>query len=206
MKYSANNQLIGLLLTGGNSVRFNGNKLTAGFDNTTVAQRCADILSGTCGITFEAGWGHTTLPNIPNTCGVGALEAIAITTKTLRKHGLISPNQSVLVFAGDMPLMRSATLSTILFWPGESSVVPVVKGHRQILASRWSALALNRAIELSLAGEFKIQSAIIEPDTQLITLEDWERDPSDFLDVDTKSDLELALEIQQHRTKEETPR
>ena len=183
---------LGILLAGGFSKRFGLNKLSQRLDGTTVAEHSAKVLSSVCARSYEAGIGLTSLPQIPDSVGRGPLAAISQAVTFLRKSGDLSSTQCALVLAADLPLISAASLTYLAEWPGYASVVPVVDGRAQFLSARWSAQALNLSISLVEADQLRVQDALKYSPTHWLSIEHWDRNSPEFLDVDTPDELALA--------------
>lgn len=118
------------------------------------------MLAGVTAPTLEIGSGASRLRR-PAAADPrrGPLGAIALGTTALRSEGA---NGCAVVLATDLPLITQPLLEAISRWsaPTSVSVVPVAGGRPQYLCARWSAAALEAAVDLDAAGERRVQAAL----------------------------------------------
>lgn len=189
-------RVAGLLLTGGSSSRMGTTKATLRLpgESETFAERSGRLLADAVapGPAFEVGPGHSGLPSCAERGfadpGTGPLTAVVAGWRALAAHGHSGP---VLVLATDLPSVSAEALAFVASFPGRGSVVPVVGGHRQPLAARWSVADLARAAELAARGERSLRR-VFGPDASFLDEVVWGGvvPASVFVDVDTPDDLE----------------
>jgi molybdenum cofactor guanylyltransferase len=167
-------------------------------DGVPCAARVAATMRAVVADAVEVGPGVSGLPAVhEEPPGGGPLVALAAGAKALKEKGHL---RSALVLACDLPLITETLLRTLVDWPGNSSVVPVVEGRPQPLCARWSGQDLAAAADLVEAGMRSMRSLLDRPGAELIEEERWPggMDRRAFSDVDTRTDLEgigLAWEI-----------
>ena len=183
--------LYALLLTGGRSSRFPGDKLLARLVGLPLVERVANAVHEAGIHAFEIGPGYTSLPRIEGTERRNPLTAVGagwqgIATLLGRKPA------SMLVVSGDLGNIDSATLSFLARFPGAASVVPF-DGSYQPLCARWSRSALETAAKLG--NDERAHAVRAALDGGHITWRDrrWTADGilSPFFDVDTEEDLSI---------------
>ncbi|MGH9120481.1 MAG: NTP transferase domain-containing protein [Acidimicrobiales bacterium] len=139
-----------MVLTGGASRRMGRDKMmipVAGVPCAGVVAAAAKAVADPC---VEVGPGYTGLARVvEGEPGRGPLAAIAAGWEALQKGGHRGP---VLVLAGDLPLVRPELRDWLAVQAGDGSVVPVVGERRQPLLARWSAAALDAAVQAVTDG------------------------------------------------------
>lgn len=185
---------IGLMLTGGDSKRFQSNKLSAKFGSSTIAKITAGNLTKALPIAFEAGVALTDLPQIPDTTGKGPLAAISQTYRYLKQISDSILFTHLFVLAADMPLVQPATIKSIAAWPTCNSVVPVCNSREQYLCARWSLEALELSLQLVNDGTLKVKDALLNSDTEWVDAKKFASvSLTEFEDIDTEQDYTNAL-------------
>ena len=183
--------LAGIVLTGGASRRMGFDKTALRVDGLGCAERVARVLAGVLDPVVEVGPGRTTLPALrEEPPGSGPLAALV--AGFARPCSLVSPAPSVVVAAGDLPLLNDAAVRMLAEWPGTGSVVPVAAGRAQPLSARWSAEALCEAQRAAARGERSMRTLLEWPDVELVDESAWPEavGPLAFSDIDTPEDLE----------------
>jgi len=182
-------QLAGILLTGGRSRRMGEDKATLMVGGVTLAQRSGRLLETATEPALEVGPGHSGLAFLTeHPPGFGPLVAVAAARSHLREQGHAGP---ALVLACDLPRLDARILEVLADWPGSGTVLPMRGGRDQPLCARWSATALDRAVELAAAGERSLHW-LPETDCRRLAESDWP-DPdlaAGLEDADTPEDLE----------------
>ncbi len=177
------------MLTGGSSTRMGTDKATLQIGGTSLAERSAQLLSGSVDTAIEVGEGVSGLHSVlEEPRGAGPLGAIVAGYRELTRRGL-SPSAPCLVLACDLPLLDPWVLERIVRWPSEHSVLPVVDHLAQPLCARWSPWDLARARAAFDEGQ---RSLAALPDRNLAILVDegfWGDHSIAFSDVDAPADL-----------------
>ena len=184
-------QLYALLLTGGRSSRFPGDKLRARLAGLPLVERVANAIRAAGIDAFEIGPGYTSLPRVKGTERRNPLTAVGVGWQGVAELIGRKP-ASMLVVSGDLGNVDSATLSFLARFPGATSVVPF-DGSYQPLCARWSLEALETAAELGRDERAHAVRAAL--DGGHITWSDsrWRAGGilSPFFDVDTVEDLSI---------------
>ena len=175
----------GLLLTGGASRRMGVDKALLEVDGVSLAQRTANVLGAVVAPALEVGPGCTSLPAVQEApAGEGPLAAAAAGFRALAQRGHAGP---VIVVATDLPRLSVAVVEALASHPSAGSVVPLVAGHAQWLAARWSPWAVGRAPGLVGQGERRMQA--LADDVEWLDGSEW---AGDLIDVDTPAHLRRA--------------
>ncbi len=182
--------LYAMLLTGGRSSRFPGDKLRAELDGRPLVEHVVDAIEKAGILAFEIGPGYTPLPRIEGTERRNPLTAVGAGWRGVANLLHHAPS-AMLVVSGDLGNIDSATLSFLARFPGAASVVPF-DGSYQPLCARWSRAALDLAAQLG--GGDRAHAVRAALDGGHVTWRDsrWvsEKVLSPFFDVDTVDDLE----------------
>lgn len=185
----------GILLTGGASRRMGFDKALLLVDGAPNGVRLADVLKEVAAPVLEVGPGVSGLPALrEDPAGSGPLVAICAGSRRLRDMGHTGP---VLVLACDLPFMTSSVVSELAWWPGPSSVVPVVAGRAQPLCARWSQKDLRAAEAFVEKGQRALKCLLGRPGIAFPDESHWAADglPRAFADADSPADLK-ALGLQ----------
>lgn len=184
-------QLYAMLLTGGRSSRFPGDKLRAQLGGRPLVEWAAGAILQAGIDAFEIGPGYTSFPRIQGTERRNPLTAVGAGWQGVTALLGQSP-ASMLVVSGDLGNIDSTTLSFLARFPGAASVVPF-DGSYQPLCARWSRSALESAVELGRDQHPHAVRAAL--DGGHITWRDsrWAEEGilSPFFDVDTDEDLSI---------------
>lgn len=173
----------GLLLTGGASRRMGSDKAGLLVDGRPLGAVTADLLRHVVSPVLEVGPGWTSLPSVEEEPrGAGPLVAIAAGAGALTERGHTGP---VVVVATDLPRLGLSFLRRLAAHPSALSVVPVVAGRPQWLASRWSPQALVLARRLVAGGERRMTA--LDQNIEWLDEPQW---ADQLVDVDTPADLE----------------
>ncbi|MDA8262990.1 MAG: NTP transferase domain-containing protein [Actinomycetota bacterium] len=194
--------LYALLLTGGRSSRFPGDKLRAKLAGGTLVEHVVNALEDAGIMSFEIGPGYTPLTRIEGTERRDPLTAVGAGWRGVANLLDRLPS-AMLVVSGDLGNINSATLSFLARFPGTASVVPF-DGSYQPLCARWSRAALDLAAQLG--GGDRPHAVRAALDGGQVTWRDsrWASEgfPSPFFDVDTVQDLERLERWRGQRGKE----
>lgn len=173
----------GLLLTGGASRRMGVDKSSLLVGGRPLGTVTAELLRRVVSPVLEVGPGWTSLPSVEEEPrGGGPLVAIAAGAAALAGRGQAGP---AVVVATDLPRLGLSFLHRLAAHPSDLSVVPVVAGHPQWLAARWSPQTLLFAQRLVAEGER--QMAALDEDVEWLDEPQW---TDQLVDVDTPADLE----------------
>lgn len=179
----------GLLLTGGRSRRMGADKAGLVVDGVPLAERAAVALSAVVSPALEVGPGRSSLPVVTEVGpGAGPLGALAAGAAALSSAG---HRGGAVVLATDLPFVTARLVHVLAFHPSEATVVPVVRGHRQALAARYSPAALELAPALFAAGRRSLAALLVEVEVVELTEGDLAGvvDLRELEDVDTPEDL-----------------
>jgi molybdopterin-guanine dinucleotide biosynthesis protein A len=173
-----------LLLTGGASRRMGFDKALVRIGGVPLALRIGRRARAVAAPALEVGPGHSGLETAPESHpGSGPLAALADGVVALRNRGFGGP---ALVLSTDLPHLDTATLSTLVSWPGTGSVVPLLSGRAQPLCARWSAADLDASLALVAAGERSLQALLARSGITLTGA----IDPRRLSDADTPEELD----------------
>lgn len=186
----------GLLLTGGASRRMGFDKASMLVRGTPLAVRLGYVLDFVASPALEVGPGRSFLEAVrEDPPGGGPLVALVAGAAALRSRGVAGP---VVVVACDLPLLTTLALSVLARWPGDGSVVPVIGGVPQPLASRWSPADLGTAARLVAAGERSMRALLAAASPEVAEEGAWPPGAAAraFADADLPEDLEsLGLPV-----------
>ena len=183
--------LYAMLLTGGRSSRFPGDKLRARLAGLPLVERVANAIHAAGIDAFEIGPGYTSLPRVEGTERRNPLTAVG--AGWLGVADLMGRKPaSMLVVSGDLGNIDSATLSFLARFPGAASVVPF-DGSYQPLCARWSFSALEMAAELGRDERAHAVRAALDGGHITWRESRWRAGGilSPFFDVDTVEDLSI---------------
>lgn len=164
-------------------------KATLVVGGVSLAERTAAALLAVVSPALEVGPGHSSLPVVTEeTPGAGPLGAVVAGAAALatRGHG-----GAAVVLATDLPFVTADLIRVLASHPSEATVVPLVKGRRQLLAARYSRSALERASDLFAAGRRSLASLVEEVDVVELT----EADLAPFIDLRALEDVDTPEDL-----------
>ncbi len=189
----------GILLTGGSSRRMGTAKAALSWNGRTLAEDIAErLLDAGLSPVIEAGPGYSHLPAHPDAhLGQGPLAALEGAWSSLAGDSLACGGHAgpAVCVACDLPFLGVSLLRWLACWPEDQTVVPVVHGAPQVLASRWASHCRERAASLLAKGQLSMR-ALLESDDEALLAgpELWGHlvGDAEFDDVDTPSGYEIA--------------
>jgi molybdopterin-guanine dinucleotide biosynthesis protein A len=186
----------GVVLAGGASRRFGGDKLAEPIDGIPLLERSIAALAGLVDEIIVVVAPNRSAPRLP-TAGTTPIRVVADPEPFggplvgLRTGLEAARGTSVLVVGGDMPSMRPAVLELLLARPS-AALGDQAGVLRPLPCSLDRAAALLATDALLAFGERRLRALLTSVDTTMVPWRDWQPvDPSGLtlVDIDERSDL-----------------